>query len=121
VSRISGTEIVRAREAVGDIYSETVTVLRPARTTDGKGGWTNAYTTVAQVGGRLASLKGSDAIAYQGELGSSEGFVLTLPRGYTLKAADRIRVRGITCEPIIDGNETPLRVAGRWICRKGNA
>ncbi len=121
MSRISGTEIIRAREAVGDIFTETVTVLRASRTSDNKGGWTNAYSTVAQVGGRLASLKGSDAIAYQAELGSSEGFVLTLPRGYNLRATDRIRVRGITCEPIIDGNETPLRVAGRWVCRKVNA
>lgn len=121
MTRISGTEVVRAREAINDSYTEVVTVLRATRTADGKGGWTNAYTNVAQVSGRLAALKGSDAIAYEGELGTSEGFVLTLPRGYTLKAADRIRVRGITCEPVIDGNETPLRTAGRWICRKVNA
>ena len=61
------------------------------------------------------------AVAYQGELGSSEGYILTIPRGYNLRSTDRIRSRGITCEPVIDSNDAPLRIAGRWVCRKVNA
>lgn len=121
MSRISGTEVVRAREAVNEAYADTITVLRAARTSDGKGGWTNAYSTVAQVSGRLTSLSGGAAVAYQGELGSSEGYILTIPRGYNLRSTDRIRSRGITCEPVIDSNDAPLRIAGRWVCRKVNA
>ena len=121
MNRITGSEIVRLRNDLGSAYPEMVAVLRPTRTADGKGGWTNTYTVATQVNGRLSSLRGGDSQSYEGELGNSQGYVLTLPRGFTLRGTDRIRVRGITCEPIIDENDSPLRVAGRWICRKVDA
>lgn len=115
---ITGYEMARARRDVVRTFPEGVVAYRVARTSDGKGGWTSAYTATAQGTGRLAALDAKGQVAYATKLGASRGYVATVDVGVAIQPNDRLRIQGLLLEVIAGTDNLPTDVAQRLVCRQ---
>ena len=121
MKRIAGATIAAAARDIISPAWETITLLRPTRTSDNKGGWTSTWSVVGSGAGRLAAMSGGALKQFEGELGSSRGFVLTAAKSLNVKHTDRVRVRGITVEIIADIGTATTTLARRFACREVSA
>jgi len=66
-------------------------------------------------------MSGGNLAQFEGELGSSRGFILTAAKNLNVKHTDRVRVRGITVEVIADIGTATVQLAKRFACREVSA
>lgn len=93
---------------------ETVYIQQLTKTLDDTGGWSEAWTTIATIKGRLGVLKSR---TFEGELGGqvqeAKGFVITLPADTVLQESDRLQVNGkqyVIKQPLSHTEHTALQV-----------
>jgi SPP1 family predicted phage head-tail adaptor len=107
-------DLDKIRAEQNKLMPETVYVQRLTRTSDGAGGWTEAWQTVATTKGRLApSQRGAGEAERGGAMSAYAEYVATLPSNTELQQADRLQINGTQyeVEAILDRSEkTALRV-----------
>lgn len=121
MKRISGATIAAAAKDIISPAWEIITILRPTRSSDNKGGWTTSFAVAGSGSGRLAAMSGGALQQFEGELGSSRGFILTAAKTLNVRHSDRIRARGITVEIIADVASSTTTLARRFACREVSA
>jgi len=106
-------DLDKIREEQKKFMSETVYIQRLTRTSDGAGGWTEAWQTVATTKGRLTPGRSADEVERGGMVAAYGEFVVTLPHDTELRQDDRLQVNSTQYEvkAISDRSEkTALRV-----------
>lgn len=112
---LSERDLEGARAAQEVNLPETVYVQRLTRTVDGAGGWSEAWTTVATVAGRLAEAAWEEAEQeLAGRYGARYKNVVTLAHDATVSETDRLQI-GATEYQVIGiarrSGQTALRVS----------
>ncbi len=96
---LSATQITSMRATEALALPDTATISRVARASDGAGGWTETWSTVASgVACRLMSTQGLAEGPAAGTQQAAADWALTLPLGTDLRAADRVVVASRTFE-----------------------
>lgn len=110
---MTSTDLAKIRAEQNKLLPDTVYIQRLARTSDGAGGWTEVWQTVATTKGRIApSQRGGEAV--QGGAITAYGeYIVTLPHDTELLQDDRLQISGTQYEvkAILDRSErTALRI-----------
>jgi SPP1 family predicted phage head-tail adaptor len=94
---LTTAELAKIRGDIeGGLLPDTCHLLTLTRTSDGQGGWSEAWGTAsASVACRLDGLRGSDQISAD-SLQAFHSWVLTLPYNTTITAAYRVEHGGNT-------------------------
>lgn len=99
MSLISAAALAKARAQVESTLTDTITVQRVTRTADGKGGWTEAWTTREATTGRIDPLARVVQIA---EAGKAEAlrveWQITLRWDANIQVGDRLLINGTAYE-----------------------
>ena len=96
---LGATQISGMRATAALALPDTATISRVARASDSAGGWTETWSTVASgVACRLMSTQKLGEGPAGGTQQAAAEWVLTLPLGTDLRAADRIVVASRTFE-----------------------
>ncbi len=98
------------------LMPETVYVQRLTRTSDGAGGWSESWQTIATTKGRIAA-KSGDENELGGKTTAITTYLITLPSDTELTNTDRLQINGQQYQitTILDRSEkTALQV----ICEK---
>jgi len=115
---IPASELIAMREAVEAILPDTCTIKRCSRTADGAGGFTEAWSDVATVKGRLAPAGARpDERAVADRLGVLVEWALTLPALTDVGPGDRVSIGGRTLEVVWVFTRS-TEVARRVLCRE---
>ncbi|MEJ5222844.1 MAG: phage head closure protein [Anaerolineales bacterium] len=111
---LSDSEITSIRETQKKYLPDTVYIQRLTRLSDGAGGWTEAWQTVATTKGRMApSQRKYGEVVQGGALTAYSEYIVTLPYDTELQQDDRLQINGTQYEVkgILDRSEkTALRV-----------
>lgn len=93
MSGLTTTELTAMRTAIKELLPDTCTVLSLARTGDGQGGWTEAWsgTVAANVACRLDSVTKTEQLA-GGAVQHFTGWVLTVPHDVAVTQAHRVQI-----------------------------
>ena len=93
---------------------DTVYIQRLTRASDGAGGWTEAWQTVAETKGRIApSQRGAGETVQGGAITAYGEYIITLPHDADIGQDDRLQISGTQYEvkAILERSEkTALRV-----------
>lgn len=96
---LSATQIADMRTTAALALPDTATISRVARASDGAGGWTETWSTVASgVACRLMFTQNLGEGPAAGTQQAASGWALTLPLGTDIRAADRVVVASRTFE-----------------------
>lgn len=110
----STSDLTKIRAEQNKLMPDTVYIQRLTRTSDGAGGWTEAWQTVATTKGRIAPSQRQAGETVQGGAIMAYGeFIVTLPYDTDLRQDDRLQISGTQYEvkAILDRSEkTALRV-----------
>lgn len=111
---ISTNDIERIRADQNLLMSDTVYIQRLTRTSDGAGGWSEAWQTVSTVVGRIAPSQRMAGETVQGGAVTAYGeYIITLPHDADIGQDDRLQINGVQYEvkAILDRSaKTALRV-----------
>lgn len=90
------TELEKMRHEQEKTLTETVYIQRLTRTGDDTGGWSEAWSTIATVKGRLSVRRTTQGEAEAGgEMQYAQAFVITLPAATELQESDRLQMNGV--------------------------
>jgi SPP1 family predicted phage head-tail adaptor len=98
------------------LMPETVYVQRLTRTSDGAGGWSESWQTIATTKGRIAA-KSGDENELGGKTTTITTYLITLPANTELTNTDRLQINGQQYQiitPLDRSEKTALQV----ICEK---
>jgi len=98
------------------LMPETVYVQRLTRTSDGAGGWSESWQTIATTKGRIAA-KSGDENELGGKTTAITTYLITLPSDTELTNTDRLQINGQQYQiitPLDRSEKTALQV----ICEK---
>lgn len=111
---LSDSEIMSIRETQKKYLPDTVYIQRLARTSDGAGGWTEVWQTIATTKGRIAPSQKQAGETLQGGAMTAYGeYIVTLPHDTELQQDDRLQISGTQYEvkAILERSEkTALRI-----------
>jgi len=114
----STNDLAKIRAEQNKLMPDTVYIQRLTRTSDGAGGWTETWQTVATTKGRIASSQRGAGEAVQGGAVTAYGeYIVTLPHDTELQQDDRLQISGTQYEvkAIFERSEkTALRV---WVSK----
>jgi head-tail adaptor len=112
---LTDDELTAMRATQEAALPETIYVQRLTRTPDGAGGWSEAWTTVATIKGRLAEEAWKDAEQeVAGRYGALYKVIVTLPSDTELTESDRLQCNGTQYQVIgiaRRSSKTALRVS----------
>jgi len=112
----STSDIDKIRVEQEKLMPETVYVQRLTRTSDGAGGWSESWQTIATTKGRIAAKSGNEN-ELGGKTTAITTYLITLPSNTELEDDDRLQINGeqyqITA-PLNRSEKTALQV----ICKK---
>ena len=113
---LSATEIDAMRSTLDDSLPDTAQVQRRTLTSDGAGGFTESWSTVATVACRVASSGQSPQERVIAErLATASVRTVTLPALTDVRPTDRVVVGGRTFE-VVDTPAPSYELARRVIC-----
>ena len=93
---LTDAELAVLRATQEKAMPETVAILRLTRTSDGAGGWTETWQTVATVRGRIAPYVGGPGEEVRGGALKAYGeYVVTLPQNTDVLQTDRVQISGV--------------------------
>lgn len=111
---LSAGELAAMRSEQSDTLPGTAVISRNTPTSDGMGGWTDAWAAVGTVDGRLAAASESGAERLVAErITEEDAWVITLPYNADVTARDRVQIDSRTFEvvaPLPHSWTTALRV-----------
>lgn len=98
---LTATDLQSMRAALQESLPETVTIQRLTRASDGMGGFNETWAQVASVPGRLspAGTQPTEGVVAS-VLQSQQAWIVTLPAGTAVTAADRLQIGSRTFEVI---------------------
>lgn len=114
-------EVVSLREVANAFLPDSAVIRRPARTTDGAGGYTTADADVATVAVRVAPWGQTPMESVIAERFQAESlFRLSLPAETDVQPGDRLLVNGTMTYEVVDrlaprGYEVVRNVAGKRV------
>lgn len=91
-------ELAQIRAEFEACFDSTATVLGYARTPDGGGGFTEAWTPGVTVAANIAPVGGGESGSRGGRVDARTTNIVTLPAGTVVGAVDRLLVNGVTYE-----------------------
>lgn len=110
----STNDLAKIRAEQVKLMPDNVYIQRLIRTSDGAGGWSEAWQTVATTKGRMApSQRKYGEVVQGGALTAYSEYIVTLPYDTELQQDDRLQINGTQYEVkgILDRSEkTALRV-----------
>lgn len=116
---ISTADVVSMRALANQALWDTATIQRATATTDGGGGTTSTWATVATVACRIAPVGGGESAGTQGERISDESTaVVTLPAGTDVTEADRIVLGAVTYEVTLVRRRLTVEITRRAEVRR---
>lgn len=93
MTSILTTEQLAAMKAVQNLnLPETAYVQRLTRTSDGEGGYTEAWNTVTTTTGRIGEPKGEFEREIAGKIAVGMAYVITLPSNTEVLSTDQIQI-----------------------------
>lgn len=111
---LSAAELSAMRATQGSALPGTAVISRNSPTSDGMGGWTDAWAAVGTVDGRLAPASESGAERLVAErITEEDAWVITVPYDTDVTAKDRVQIESRTFEvvsPLPRSWTTALRV-----------
>ncbi len=111
---MTSTDLAKIRAEQNKLLPDTVYIQRLARTSDGAGGWTEAWQTIATTKGRIAPSQKQAGETLQGGAMTAYGeYIVTLPHDTELQQDDRLQISGTQYEvkAILERSEkTALRI-----------
>ncbi|MEZ0396830.1 MAG: phage head closure protein [Anaerolineales bacterium] len=109
----STSDLSKIRAEQNKLLTETVYIQRLTRTSDGAGGWSEVWQTVATTKGRIAPSQRGGENVQGGAITAYGEYIVTLPHDTELQQDDRLQVNGTQyeLEAIMERSEkTALRV-----------
>lgn len=91
------SDLEKMRKAQEAIMTETVFIQRLSRISDGAGGWTEVWQSVAQTKGRVAT-EGGNEVEKGGRITATIHYLISLPANVEIKQDDRLQIGGIQYE-----------------------
>lgn len=111
---MTSTDLAKIRAEQNKLLPDTVYIQRLTRTSDGAGGWNEAWQTIATTKGRIAPSQKQAGETVQGGAMTAYGeYIVTLPHDTELQQDDRLQISGTQYEvkAILDRSEkTALRI-----------
>ena len=111
---LSESEMASIRETQKRHMPDTVYIQRLTRLSDGAGGWTEAWQTIATTKGRITPNQRQAGEVVQGGAVTAYGeYIVTLPHDTELQQDDRLQISGTQYEvkAVLERSEkTALRV-----------
>ena len=111
---LSAGELTAMRSEQSGTLPGTAVISRNSPTSDGMGGWTDAWAAVGTVLGRLAPASASGAERMVADrITGEDAWVITLPQGTDVTERDRVVIDSRTFEvvtPLAHSWETARRV-----------
>lgn len=111
---LSAGELAAMRSEQSGTLPGTAVISRNSPTSDGMGGWTDAWAAVGTVDGRLAPASASGAERMVADrITGEDAWVITLPQGTDVTEKDRVVIMSRTFEvvtPLAHSWETARRV-----------
>lgn len=94
---MSGRDIAKMRDEQDKYMPDVVYVQSLNRTSDGAGGWTTSWQTVAVTKGRIAPVTGDEAIV-GGKVQKKQVYMITVPANVEITEGYRLQIGGIQYE-----------------------
>lgn len=112
---LSNGQIASMRTTLERTLPDTAVVSRPTNVSDGAGGWTQTWATVATVACRVAVPSGGEVVI-AGKLDAVGTWTITLPALTDVAAADRIAVGARTFEVSLVLRPRSWELSRRVLC-----
>lgn len=97
---LSAVELTAMRAVQSDTLPDTAVISRNTPTSDGMGGWTDAWAAVGTVDGRLAPSGGGAESLMAERITDTDAWNITLPYGTDVTAKDRVSIDGRSFEVV---------------------
>lgn len=110
---MTSTDLAKIRAEQNKLLPDTVYIQRVVRTSDGAGGWSEAWQTAVITQGRMVPGQRAGETVQGGMIAAYGEYVVTLPHDTGLQQDDRLQISGTQYEvkAILDRSEkTALRV-----------
>lgn len=111
-------DLKRMRTDQEKLMTETVYVQRLSKTSDGAGGYTETWSTVATTKGRIApsTQSGSEELI-GGKISPTAEYVITLPWNADVRHSDQLQITGIQYD-VVKVEERTRKTALRVLCNR---
>lgn len=113
---LTAAELAEARSVQALTLTQSASIVRPALSSDGMGGWTESTAVAATVACRVGVAKDADYRLVAGKLRERAALRITVPALTDVRTDDRLTVDGVTYQVLGIRSPETLETARICIC-----